>query len=196
MSRFNGKKVGVLAIQGDYARHQHILDLLGVESLLVRLAKDLNRLDALIIPGGESTTLDIMLDRHSLREPLTEFGRSKPMFGTCAGMIMMAIKIEENLSNIRPLGLLDIDIDRNGYGRQVHSFEEKLKADLAGSPTELTATFIRAPKITRLGDSVETLASCAGDPVLVQQGNLLAASFHAELDDDTALLEYFLNEVH
>lgn len=189
-------KVGVLAIQGDYARHQQQLDQLGVEATEVRLASDLDGLDGLIIPGGESTTMDIMLDRHNLREPLTQFGRSLPLFGTCAGMIMLATGIEENLSNITPLALLDIDVNRNGYGRQVHSFDTALTAELAGTVTKLTGTFIRAPKITRVGDQVEILAKCAGDPVLVRQGNLLAASFHSELDDDPSLLAYFLNEVH
>lgn len=196
MTANNKKRIGVLAIQGDYARHQQQLDQLGVEAAEVRLATDLNGLDGLIIPGGESTTMDIMLDRHNLREPLTQFGRSLPLFGTCAGMIMLATGIEENLSNITPLALLDIDVNRNGYGRQVHSFDTALTAELAGTETKLTGTFIRAPKITRVGDQVEILAKCAGDPVLVRQGNLLAASFHSELDDDPSLLAYFLNEVH
>lgn len=196
MTANNKKRIGVLAIQGDYARHQQQLDQLGVKATEVRLASDLDGLDGLIIPGGESTTMDIMLDRHNLREPLTQFGRSLPLFGTCAGMIMLATGIEENLSNITPLALLDIDVNRNGYGRQVHSFDTELTAELAGTKTKLTGTFIRAPKITRVGDQVEILAKCAGDPVLVRQGNLLAASFHSELDDDPSLLAYFLNEVH
>lgn len=195
MNRFTKKRIGILAIQGDYARHQTQLERLGVPNCLVRLPEDLKGIDNLIVPGGESTTMDIMLDRHSLREPLTQFGRSKPMFGTCAGMIMLATGIIENLSEITPLGLLDIDVDRNGYGRQVHSFEEEVVAVLDGNRTELTATFIRAPRITRMGPEVTTLATLAGEPVLVRQTNLLASSFHTELDDDTALLEYFLNEV-
>lgn len=196
MSRSVEKKVGILAIQGDYARHQHMLDQLSVAAVEVRLESDLENLDALIIPGGESTTMDIMLDRFALREPLIQFGRSKPLFGTCAGMIMIATRIENNLSHVTPLALMDIDVDRSGYGRQVHSFEEEIGADLAGKRTKLTATFIRAPKVTRLGSQVDTLATFKGDAVLVRQGNLLAASFHTELSEDVALLEYFLNEVH
>jgi len=195
MSDREAKKVGILAIQGDYARHRHQLERLGATAVLVRLPRDLEGLGALIIPGGESTTMDIVMDRFNLREPLVNFGRSKPVFGTCAGMIMLAARIENNISKVTPLGLMDIDVDRNGYGRQVYSFEERVSAALNGRPTDLTATFIRAPRIVRRGDRVETLAECKGDPVLVRQGNLLAASFHSELDDDTTLLEYFLKMV-
>lgn len=189
------KTVGVLAIQGDFERHVCQLELVGAQPVEVRLSLDLERLDALILPGGESTTMNIMIDRFDLREPLLRFGRSKPVFGTCAGMIMLAREIENNVSQVQPLGLMDIDVDRNGYGRQVHSFEEKLDADLAGQKASLTATFIRAPRVTRLGAGVETLATWHNDPVLIKQGRLLAASFHAELDNDTRLLEYFLAKV-
>ena len=195
MSDREAIKVGILAIQGDYDRHRHQLDRLGVIGVLARLPRDLEGLAALIIPGGESTTMDIVMDRFNLREPLVKFGRSKPVFGTCAGMIMLASRIENNISKVTPLGLMDIDVDRNGYGRQVYSFEERIPAELNGRPTELTATFIRAPRIVRRGDRVDVLAACKGDPVLVRQGNLLAASFHSELDDDTTLLEYFLKMV-
>jgi 5'-phosphate synthase pdxT subunit len=196
MSGFHNKTVGVLAIQGDYAEHQRQLDRLGAATVLVRLPRDLQKLDALIIPGGESTTMDIVMDRFDLREPLIKFGRCKPVFGTCAGMIMLATRIENNVSKVTPLGLMDIDVDRNGYGRQVHSFEESVTADLAGKAAELVATFIRAPRVIRMGKTVSTLASYGDDAVLVRQENLLAASFHAELSEDTALLEYFLSEVH
>jgi 5'-phosphate synthase pdxT subunit len=194
MTAFN-KTVGVLAIQGDFERHVYQLNLVGARAVEVRLPEDLEKLDALILPGGESTTINIMIDRFDLRELLLQFGRSKPMFGTCAGMIMLARKIENNISKVQPLGLMDIDVDRNGYGRQVHSFEEKIEADLAGQKASLTATFIRAPRVTRLGSGIETLATWKNDPVLIQQGRLLAASFHAELDTDTRLLEYFLAKV-
>lgn len=195
MSKYAKMKVGVLAIQGDYAAHHRSLEQLGLRSVLVRLPKDLAGLDALIIPGGESTTMDIVMDRFELREPLIAFGRSKPILGTCAGMIMLATEIENNISKVTPLGLIDITVDRNGYGRQVHSFESSINADLTGEPCELTATFIRAPRVTRTGPEVTVLASYKDDPVLVRQKNLLAASFHTELDDDTRLLAYFLDEV-
>ena len=195
MSKWTNKRVGILALQGDYACHQRMLERLSVSSVLVRLEKDLARLDALIVPGGESTTMDIVMDRFNLREPLIAFGRSKPVFGTCAGMIMLASEIENNISNVTPLALMDIGVDRNGYGRQVHSFEAEIEADLAGEQCELIATFIRAPRVTRVGPDVTVLADYENDPVLVRQENLLAASFHTELEDDTRLLAYFLNEV-
>jgi 5'-phosphate synthase pdxT subunit len=195
MSKLENKTVGVLAIQGDFERHVYQVNLVGARSVEVRLPRDLAKLDALILPGGESTTINIMIDRFDLREPLLKFGRSKPVFGTCAGMIMLAKKIENDISRVRPLGLMDIDVDRNGYGRQVHSFEEELDANLAEQKASLTATFIRAPRVTRLGEGIETLAKWRDDPVLIKQGRTLAASFHAELDDDTTLLEYFLAKV-
>jgi 5'-phosphate synthase pdxT subunit len=189
------KKIGILALQGDYAAHQRSLDQLGVGSVLVKLPRDLDGLDALIIPGGESTTMDIVMDRFELREPLVAFGRSKAILGTCAGMIMLASQIENNISKVTPLGLMDIAVDRNGYGRQVHSFEASFDADLAGQQCRLTATFIRAPRVTRVGPAVTVVATYKNDPVLVRQKNLLAASFHTELDDDTSLLVFFLNEI-
>ena len=195
MAQLSHKTVGVLAIQGDFERHVYQLGLVGARPVEVRLPADLEKLDALILPGGESTTINIMIDRFDLREPLLRFGRSKPVFGTCAGMIMLAQRIENNISKVQPLGLMDIDVDRNGYGRQVHSFEDKLEADLAGQKAQLMATFIRAPRVTRIGSALETLATWRRDPVLVRQGRLLAASFHAELNDDTTLLEYFLTKV-
>jgi len=185
--------VGVLAIQGDFERHGHQLRLLGVEAAEIRLPGQLQEIDRLIIPGGESTTINIMIDRFGLRGPLLEFGRQKPIFGTCAGMIMLSNQIDNNISGVRPLALLDITVDRNGYGRQVHSVDDKVVADLGRGPTELTATFIRAPRVTRVGAEVTVLATWRGDPVLVRQGRILAAAFHTELDDDTRLLEYFLS---
>ena len=192
MSRSSRLRVGVLALQGDFQRHSYQLDLLGVKATEVRLPADLQQLDALIIPGGESTTMDTLIDRFGLREPLLAFGRSQPIWGTCAGMVMMAKNVEDNQAGIKTLGLLDIDVVRVGYGRQVFSFEESVTADLGDGPVALTATFIRAPKVTRTGPAVQSLAAYRDSPVLVSQGNILTSSFHTELDDNTTLLEYFL----
>lgn len=193
--RFEGKIVGVLALQGDYERHVHQLILVGAEPRLVRLPRDLKGLDALIIPGGETTTMDIMLDRHNLREAVTGFARNKPVWGTCAGMILLAKGIENNQSGVKPLGLMDIDVVRNGYGRQVFSFEDTIRASLGNGKINLTGTFIRAPKVTRTGPEVQVMSTFRDSPVLVRQGRYLASSFHTELDDDTTLLEYFLSEI-
>jgi 5'-phosphate synthase pdxT subunit len=173
----------------------HQLTLVGAGARLVRLPRDLKGLDALIIPGGETTTMDIMLDRHDLREAVTEFAKNKPVWGTCAGMIMLAKGIEDNQSGVKPLGLMDIDVVRNGYGRQIFSFEDTIKASLGNGKINLTGTFIRAPKVTRVGPKVQVMSTFKGSPVLVRQGRHLASSFHTELDDDTTLLEYFLSEI-
>ena len=189
---YHGCNVGVLALQGDYQRHEHQLKLLSVQVTEVRLPGHLNALDALIIPGGESSTMNILIDRFGLREPLTEFGRLKPIYGTCAGMIMLAKHIESNQAGVKPLGLLDIDVLRTGYGRQIHSIEREVTADLGLGPQNIKAAFIRAPVVTRVGPKVRVLASLNDSPLLVSEGCILAGSFHTELDDDTTMLEFFL----
>ncbi len=194
MKDYSKLKVGVLALQGDFERHHHQLVSLGVDVTLVRLPVDLQPIHGLIIPGGESTTMDKLTNRFNLRKPLAEFGRSKPVWGTCAGMIMLAKNIVDNQAGVEPLGLMDIDVVRMGYGRQVFSFEDSLKANLNGDLVKLKAAFIRAPMITRIGDNVKTLAEHDGVPVLVTEKNIMASSFHTELDDDTTLLEYFLKK--
>jgi len=188
------KTVGILAIQGDYEKHQEHLRQLGVASRLVRLPADLEGIDALIIPGGESTTVNIMLDRHALRKPLTEFARRRPTFGTCAGMIMLAQHIEDNQAGVTPLKLMDIDVRRTAYGRQVHSTSDTIKVDFEGEKAEIPATFIRAPLVTRVGEEVTILSEWKGTPVLLRQKHLLAASFHPELSTDTRLLSYFITD--
>lgn len=194
-NKYSHLKIGVLALQGDYLEHQAQLERLSVDSRQVRLPADLEQLDGLIIPGGETTTMSILLDRFGLREPLTRFARSKPVYGTCAGMIMLATKIENNISNVQPLEMIDIDVRRNGYGRQVCSFEEKIRLKRNSNSYDITASFIRAPRVTRAGNEVEVLAELDGSPLLVRQGSCLAAAFHAELYDNTELLEFFLDMV-
>jgi 5'-phosphate synthase pdxT subunit len=193
MEDYAGLNIGLLAIQGDFERHQEQVTLLGATPHLVKLPADLDAIDGLIMPGGESTTMSIMIDRFKLRQRLIEFGLQKPIYGTCAGMIMLAKKITDNISEVTPLGLMDIDVVRNGYGRQVFSFEQALPAPQVANGHPLTATFIRAPKIVRVGTGVETLLSYQGVPILVRQGHLLAASFHTELDGDTTLLKYYFD---
>lgn len=194
MTNYKDLKIGVLALQGDFERHQYQLSLLGVKNSLVKLPNDLNNIDALIIPGGESTTMDKLLDRYNLRFPLIEFSKKHPLWGTCAGMILLAKKIEDNQAGVTPLGLMDIDVARIGYGRQVFSFETELKAQLNKHQIDLKVSFIRAPIITRIGAKVKTLAVYENKPVLVTENNIMASSFHTELNDDTTLLKYFLDE--
>lgn len=192
MNEFKRLQIGVLALQGDFERHIHQLALEQAHPVEVKLPRDLDGLDGLIIPGGESTTMSLLLDRFNLRDPLRQFASQKPVWGTCAGMIMLAKKIEDNQSGVKPLDLMDIDVVRNGYGRQFFSFEQSLAATLNGSQIILKATYIRAPKITRAGQNVTVLARLENTPVLVTQSKLMASSFHTELDDDTTLLRFFL----
>ena len=192
MSLSKNITVGILALQGDYEAHKRQLESLGVKAVEVRLSIDLENPDALIIPGGESTTMDKLIDRFDLREPLINFCRSKPVFGTCAGMILLSKKIEDNQSGVKPFGLIDIDVLRNGYGRQVFSFEDEINVNLGNGNSQMAATFIRAPKITRVGRGVKVLGEFKTEPVLISQNKVLASSFHAELGQDTSLLRYFL----
>ncbi len=189
---YSKHNIGVLALQGDYQRHAHQLRLLGCCVTEVRLASDLAEIDALIIPGGESTTMNILIDRFGLREPLIGFGSSKPIYGTCAGMIMLAKHIEDNQAGVKPLGLIDIDVLRTGYGRQIHSIEREVTAELGRGPEVIKASFIRAPVVIRVGRAVEVLARDDKSPLLVSTELVLAGSFHTELDDDTTLLDFFV----
>ena len=193
MKKYGNLNIGILALQGDFERHQHQLKLLGNQPLLVKLPQHLENLDALIMPGGESSTMSILIDRFKLRKVIQDFVSKKPIYGTCAGMILLSKKVENNTGNVQPFGFLDIDVLPNGYGRQIFSFEDEIKFNLNGKPGTLKATFIRAPKITRFGEEIEVLAKHDDIPVLVAGKNILAASFHTELDDDTRLIKYFID---
>lgn len=173
--------VGVLALQGDFAEHEAALAACGLRTRQVRSAADLHRLDALVLPGGESTTMLKLLDVEGLERPLGELLRSGlPVLGTCAGMILLAAEVENPVQ--RSYGVLPIRVVRNGYGRQVHSGTFALQSDVL--PPGTTGTFIRAPRITHVGGGCEVLARRGGDPVLVQQGPVMAAGFHPELEPD------------
>ena len=185
-------KVGVLAVQGDFAEHIAVLGKLGVESREVRLPKHLEGLGGLIIPGGESTTLSRLMSLYSLREPIKAMARNgDAIWGTCAGMIMMAREITEE--DPVPLGLMDIGVLRNAFGRQIGSFEEDLPVTSFNS-NPFHGVFIRAPVIIRVGEGVEVLSTLSdGRPVAVQQGHLLATAFHPELTNDTRFHQHFLD---
>lgn len=183
------KRIGVLALQGDFEAHEKALQRAGAEAVEVRTAADLERLDGLILPGGESSTILKLLEVEQLLEPLKEFGRSHPIFGTCAGAILMASEVQNPIQ--ASLGLMDIGIERNGYGRQLDS----RIAQLEGLDGELEAVFIRAPIIRRIGKGVKVLASYQGDPVLVEQGRHLVATFHPELTADSRVHRLFLQKV-
>lgn len=185
-------KIGVLAVQGDFAEHKAILKSLGVEAREVRLPEQLSDLDGLIIPGGESTTLSRLMTLYGLREPVQAMAADgKAIWGTCAGMIMMATEITEE--DPVPLGVMDIGVQRNAFGRQIDSFEQDLEVESLSSDDPYHAIFIRAPVITRVGAQVKVLAALSdGRAVAVQQGCMLATSFHPELTKDSRLHQLFL----
>jgi pyridoxal 5'-phosphate synthase pdxT subunit len=175
-------KIGVLAVQGNFREHVAMLRRLGADAVEVRKPEQLRGLDGLVIPGGESTTFMRLMRLYGLEEAVRGFER--PVLGTCAGLIVL---------DRQHLGLLDVDVARNAYGRQVASFEADL--DLAGEDEPLRGVFIRAPRVERAGDEVEVLAELDGEPVLLRQGRFLAATFHPELTDDTRVHELFLDAV-
>jgi len=182
-------RIGVLALQGDYDAHRRVLERLGAACVFVRKPEALDQVDALIIPGGESTALLTFLQEHDFFGKLKNFARSKPTFGTCAGAILLA---KEVVGPEQPsLDVLDVRIRRNAYGRQIESSIRQ--GTLTGKPLEMV--FIRAPKFERVGKKVEVLARERGDPVLVRENNVLAATFHPEMTDNTRVHETFLELV-
>jgi 5'-phosphate synthase pdxT subunit len=178
----DGPKVGVLAVQGNFREHMAMLRRLGVDAMEVRKPEQLDGLDGLVVPGGESTTFMRLMRLYGLDEAVRSF--TGPVFGTCAGMIVL---------DRNHLGLMDIDVERNAYGRQVASFEADLR--LSDDDRPLRGVFIRAPRVRDLGPDVEILAEHNGEPVLVRQGRFLAAAFHPELTEDTRVHERFLEEL-
>ena len=181
--------VGVLAMQGDFAAHRRALGRVGATTVAVRAPADVAGLDALVLPGGESTAMLHGIARDGLEEPLRAFLRSgRPVLGTCAGAILLARRVTDCPQ--RSFAALDIDVERNAYGTQLDSFQAPL--DAAAPLAGIRGTFIRAPRIRRVGRDVEVLASHGGDPVLVRTGAVWAATFHPELDDDDRLLVLWL----
>lgn len=186
--------IGILALQGDFAEHHLALADSGLPRRLVRSVADLDGLSAIVLPGGESTTMLRLLDVEGLFAPLGERLRSGlPVFATCAGMILLAEQVENPCQ--RSYGLLPITVVRNGYGRQFHSSTFAVSVLDPALPQGMTGTFIRAPRITRVGPGCEVLARRGDDPVLVQRGNILAACFHPELAEAHPVVERFVRMV-
>jgi 5'-phosphate synthase pdxT subunit len=189
------KLAGIMALQGDYAKHQKSLKRLGLRTRLVRMPEELEDLSMLVLPGGESTTMSLLLDSTGLREPLRELIASGlPTLATCAGTILLARELrgDNGSRKVQTLGLLDAIVDRNSYGRQVDSFESSVELDwplLDMSATEpaLPAWFIRAPRILSPGPDVQVVGRYEGEIIAVRQGNILAITFHPELSRDTRL---------
>ena len=188
--------VGVLALQGAFAAHIAILESLGVEAVEVRTAEQLASVDALVLPGGESTTMSMLLQSSELFDPIAGLlDEGLPAFGTCAGMILLATNVLDGRPDQRSFGTVDVTVQRNGFGRQIASFEADL--EVAGLDDPFRAVFIRAPKVVEVGDDVEVLASVtAADgstaPVLCRVGSTMVSAFHPELTPDTRLHELWL----
>ncbi|MCU1236681.1 MAG: glutamine amidotransferase [Candidatus Solibacter sp.] len=191
------KKVGVLSLQGDFAAHGAALERAGAEPVFVREREQLSQIDGLIIPGGESTTMLKLLRYENLFDDLAEFGRRKPVFGTCAGAILMAKDVTNPAQE--SLGLVDIAIERNAYGRQIDSRVVELEPgpdfEKRTAPGKLEAVFIRAPIIRGVQNGVKVLAEYEGDPVLIEQGRYLVSTFHPELTKDLRVHSLFLEKL-
>ncbi|MBA2369289.1 MAG: pyridoxal 5'-phosphate synthase glutaminase subunit PdxT [Candidatus Protochlamydia sp.] len=186
--------IGVLALQGNFAKHEQMLKSMGLAVRQVRKPADLEGCDGLIIPGGESTVMLRQMNFIELKRPLLEFAKNKPVFGTCAGLILMSNHIEG--SEMMPLGLLDVTVERNAYGRQIESFESSILLNLNKDHEKVVpAFFIRAPRIRSNGKDVSILGLLEEEPVLVQQGFHLGATFHPELTGECTIHEYFIQLV-
>ena len=183
-------KIGVLALQGDFDLHAKALARCGVQAIEVRKPEQLADVDGLIIPGGESTTLLKLMDAWGFVPALEKFHtEGRPIFGTCAGLILLARDVE-NPSQFS-LGLIDVGVERNAYGRQRESFEAHGTATIDGRATPVEMVFIRAPRIRRVGPAVDTLATWKDEPVMAREGSVLVATFHPELTDDPTVHDYF-----
>ncbi len=188
------KVVGVLALQGAFNRHTRVLGELNVATQEVRTPQDLASVDALVMPGGESTTMSQLLESSELFEPIKKMiHEGMPVFGTCAGMILLAKEIIDGRDDQVSFGAIDIDVQRNAYGRQIDSFEAEIEVD--GFNTPFQAVFIRAPRIVKAAQSVEVLAEFGVEIVLARQKNVLVASFHPELSPDQRIHELFVREI-
>ena len=177
-------KVGVLELQGNFESHHKILKKLGYDSVGVKNSSDLDNLDGLVFPGGESTTMSLLIDSFNLRKSLLDFSKNKPILGTCAGLILMAKNIE-NESKVNPLGILDITVNRNAYGRQIMSKKEQLNMKFDSKSVDFEVTLIRAPKIIKIGNETQVLLALDDSPIAVYNGMHMGLSFHPELNDVT-----------
>ena len=187
------KTVGVLALQGAYNKHIDLLHATGVSTRTVRRPHELDDCTALILPGGESTTISLLIQEYGLYEPIKTFAKSHPVMGVCAGMIMMATEVDDE--RITPLGLIPFKAVRNHYGRQVHSFTTDLKIGFGSNRNTFHAHFIRAPGIEELSPEIKVLATYNEEVVMIGAGNHMALSFHPELTNDTRIHDYWLRNI-
>ncbi|HKD10244.1 MAG TPA: pyridoxal 5'-phosphate synthase glutaminase subunit PdxT [Bryobacteraceae bacterium] len=191
------KRVGVLALQGDFEAHQKALERAGADAVQVRTANQLADVDGLVIPGGESTTMLKLIDYMGLKQPLRDFAAEKPVFGTCAGAILLATDVQNPPQE--SFGVVDMTVERNAYGRQIDSRVARIEPDAEfqtrAGEGDVEAVFIRAPIVRRTGPAVKVLAEYDGDPVLLEQGRHLIATFHPELTNDARIHKLFLSKL-
>jgi 5'-phosphate synthase pdxT subunit len=186
--------VGLLALQGDFHMHRHAVEALGYAASEVRTVEDLARVDCLIMPGGESSTMRKLMDADGLTEALPKFAQGHPIMGTCAGLILLGKSIADRPDE-PTLGLIDCDLARNAYGRQFHSFRDQGTISLGNGTQAFEMVFIRAPRISRIGVGVEVLGRLGKEPTMIRQGRILCMTFHPELAEDNRIHEYFLTQV-
>ena len=184
--------IGILALQGNFIQHKKYVDVLGVQTMLVRHPNEIYKCDALIIPGGESTTISKQIDNNQFRNKLIDFSLKKPILGTCAGMIMLSTSVP--IDNMTPLNIMDFQVKRNAWGRQVNSFSANITLNFDEN-RPFHAVFIRAPKISDIGKNIHVLASYNNEPVILTDGKHVVSSFHPEIGEDSRIHEYFINKV-
>ena len=184
--------LGVLALQGDFTLHKKMLAQLDAPSILVKYPHELEKCDGLIIPGGESSVMSKLIDSHGFRNPLLEFSKTNSIFGTCAGMILLSSTASS--PNLNPLNILEFTVCRNAWGRQIFSFSKEIEVDI-NDGVNFMATFIRAPKVTEISDSLKVLSTLNDEIVLISDGKHLVSSFHPEFGSDTQIHKYFINLV-
>jgi 5'-phosphate synthase pdxT subunit len=184
--------IGIFALQGDFHKHKIAVEKLGLKVVLVKDSATLKKCSKLIIPGGESTTFLKLVDKLDMRTPLMEFAKDHAVMGTCAGLIILAAKVND--FELQPLGLIDITVERNAYGRQIDSFIDTVTLNLNGKKSDFEGVFIRAPKIVSLGENVRPLGEHNSEVIMAASKSVLVAAFHPELTDDLAVHRYFIEE--
>ena len=187
------RKVGVLALQGNFIQHQRMLDALGIDNILVQYPREIEKCDLFIIPGGESTAISKQIERNNFRHPILNFAKTNSVFGTCAGMILLSSTKEA--INLKPLGIMDFKAERNAYGRQVNSFSGNLHLEFDNSDN-FKALFIRAPKVSNLGKGIKFLATYKNHPVMVTDGRHFATTFHPEIGTDIRIHKYIMEQIN
>jgi len=187
------KKIGILALQGNFDQHKKMLDLLGINNIFIRYLSDVDKCDAIVIPGGESTAISKLIDRNNLRHVLTEYAKTNSLFGTCAGMILLSSNNESK--NLMPLGIMDFTVHRNAYGKQIKSFSDDLQLDFSDD-ADFHAVFIRSPKVSKIGKNIKILAKYKKQPVMITDGRHFATTFHPEIGSDIRIHNYFMEQIN